>query len=203
MLKKLGFYIKDYFCDLKQQICANKIHLYICIGAFLAGFLVALSKQYSSDSSTSNFVFLVFSGNSSPVSHFIKLTLWLGGLYAIWFLTAVHFVSFLVLGYGSIFVISFLLFQGAFIGIAVHPVSGLIYTILYLIPTMISALIGYVLTLKIVYEILNYDCNRRALINLSFHHKSIRKKITPVWCKVAVFSYAYWLILYLILIMFL
>lgn len=202
MLKKLGFYIKENIFSLKRCILDNKIHLYLCLGAFAIGLLIALSKDYSNVSTTNNFVFVIFSGNGSPIPQIIRLILWCGFLYLLWFVTAVHFLSFVIFGYGGIILISYLIFSHAFTGVVINPLSGLIYTILYLIPTLFIGLISHVCALKEIYELLNYNCNRRSIINISFHQKSIRKALTPIWLLCAIFIFLYWLIFYLILIIF-
>ena len=112
----------------------------------------------------------------------------------------IHFLSFVIVGYGSILLISYIVFANAFQGICVHVLTGLIYTIIYLLPTVIIGLLGFICALKEIYYILNYDCNRKSIINLAFHQKSIRKAITPIWILTSLLIFAYWLIFYLILI---
>lgn len=200
MLKKLGFYIKENVFSLKKCLLDNKIHLYICLGAFAIGFLLALSKNYADVTSTNNFVYVVFNGNGSPIPQIIRLLIWCLVIYAVWFVTAIHFLSFVIVGYGSILLISYIVFANAFQGICVHVLTGLIYTIIYLLPTVIIGLLGFICALKEIYYILNYDCNRKSIINLAFHQKSIRKAITPIWILTSLLIFAYWLIFYLILI---
>ena len=200
MLKKLGCYIKDNIYLFKKCVFENKIHLYVCLGAFAIGLLIALSKDYSEVTTTNNFVYAIFSGNNSPIPQLIRLILWLSGLYLIWFATAFHFILFITLGYGSILLISYLVFSNGFCGVAVQPLSGLLYAILYLIPTVLIGLVGYILALKEIYCLLNYDCNRKTLINIAFHQKGVRKAITPIWVLTSLFIVAYWLIFYLFLI---
>lgn len=202
MLKKFGFYIREQFFTIKQSILGNKVHLYISLGAFGIGLLLALSKDFSSVNSTNNFVYSAFNGNGSPIPQIIRLIIWSAVLYAIWFMTAIHFFSFIILGYGGILVMTYVVFVHAFKGVVVHPLSGLIYTILYLIPTALIVLIGFICALKEIYHLLNYDCNRKSIINISFHQKSIRKAITPIWILTTTTIFVYWLLFYLILILF-
>lgn len=202
MLKKLGCYIKDNIYSLKKCILENKLHLYICLGAFAIGILLALSKDFSDVTDTNNFVYAIFSGNSSPIPQIIRLILWCAVFYAIWFITAIHFLSFIVIGYGSILLITYFVFVYAFKAIVVHTLSGLIFTLLYILPTALIVLVGFICALKEIYYLLNYNCNRKSLINLSFHKKSIQKAITPIWILVSLFIFVYWLIFYLILIIF-
>ncbi len=202
MLTKLGTYLKDCFCDIKRALFDSKPHLYISLGLFLVGLLIALSKNYSDYDNTKNFVFIIFSGNSTPIPQILRLILWLGCIYLIFLISSIHFFAFLIVGYGAIGVTSYILFSNAFIGVSVQAVSGLIYTILYLLPTIMIGFVGYVCTLREIYKLLNYDCNRRCLINFGCHQKTIRKTITPIWLLTSIIIVVYWLIFYLILIIF-
>lgn len=202
MLTKLGTYIKDCFSDVKRALFDNKAHLYISLALLAIGLLIALSKNYSDCDSTKNFVFIIFSGNSTPIPQILRLILWLGGIYLIFLVSSLHFFLFVIVGYGGISVMSYALFSNAFIGVSVHTLSGLIYTILYLIPTILIGFVGYVCALREIYKLLNYDCNRRCMINFGCHQKTIRKIITPIWLLTSVIIVVYWLIFYLILIIF-
>ncbi len=202
MFKKLGNYIKENLFSIKRCLFASKTHFYVCLIAFGIGFLLALGKNYSDVTSTNNFIFVIFSGNSSPVPQIIRLILWLGALYALWFLTAIHFISFVICGYGGILLISYLIFSRAFAGISCDVLSGLIFTICYVLPTLAIGLIGYVCALKEVHELLNYDCNKKCLINIACHQKAIRKRITPIWILTSLSIVLYWLIVYVIIIIF-
>lgn len=202
MLTKLVTYLKDCFSDLKRALLENKPHLYISIALLAIGLLIALSKNYTDCDTTKNFVFIIFSGNSTPIPQIIRLIIWLGVCYVLLLLTSIHFMSFIIVGYGSIGIMSFLLFSNAFIAISVHTLSGLIYTILYLIPTILVGFIGFVCALREIYKLLNYDCNRHSIINISCHQKTIRKLITPIWLLTSAIIAIYWLIFYLILIIF-
>ena len=202
MFKKLGCYIKENVFSIKRCLFANKVHLYVSLIALGIGFLLALGKDYSQISTTNNFVFVIFSGNSSPVPQIIRLTLWLLALYALWFLTSIHFISFCIVGYGGILLTSYLLFSRAFSGITVNSLSGFIYLILYLLPTLAIGFVGYVCALKEVSDLLNYDCNKNCIINVACHQKAIRKRITPIWILTALSITLYWLFFYVILIIF-
>ena len=202
MFKKLGFYIKENIFSIKRCLFANKIHLYVCLIAFGIGFLLALGKDYSGVTDTNNFVFVIFSGNSSPVPQIIRLILWMVALYALWFLTSIHFISFLIVGYGGILLTSYLLFSRAFSGVSCNVLTGLIYCVCYLLPTLFIGFIGYVCALKEVHDLLNYDCNKKCIINVACHQKAIRKRITPIWILTSLGIVLYWLLFYIILIIF-
>ena len=199
---KFVTYIKDCFTVIKRALFDSKTHFYICLGALCIALLIALSKDYSTVDSTTNFIFVMISGNASPIPHFLKLTLWLVAFYALLVLSSTHFISYLVFGYLGIGVTAYLVFIKAFQAIAVHPLSGFIYLLLYLIPSIIIVFVGHVCALREIYKLLNYKCNRKCIINLGCHFKSIKKAITPIWLIYSIIILAYWLIFYLILLIF-
>ena len=81
MLAKLGCYIKELFCDLKSNISANKYHFYLIVGSFALGVLAALAFDYSSATTTNNFVFAVCEGSTSPIPEFLRIILCLSAVY--------------------------------------------------------------------------------------------------------------------------
>ncbi len=201
MLKKLGNYIKECVFEIKKLLFENKSHLYVCLFVLALGFLIALSKSYE-NAETNNFVFVIISGNASPIPQIIRLILWLSVIYAISLLTSVHYILFIIGGYGGIAIMSYIIFSNAFQAISAHTLSGTIYLILYVVPTVAFGFIAFVCILREIYKLLNYDCNKRCVMNTGCHQKSIRKIVTPYWCVMSLFVVTYWLIFYLILILF-
>ena len=202
MFSKFATYIKDCFWVIKRVILESKTHFYISTACLFAGLLIALSKDFSTIDSTKNFVFVIVSGNASPIPHFLKLLLWTSSLYLLLYLSSTHYFSFWIFGYGGICISSYIVFFNAFKAVAVHPLSGFLYLLLYLLPTIIIIFIGQVCALREIYKLLNFDCNKKSIINLGFHLKSIKKTITPIWIIYSLLAFAYWIIFYLILIIF-
>ncbi len=201
MFKKLGNYIKSCIFELKKLLLENKLHLYVCLFCLGIGTLIALSKSYE-NAETNNFVFIIISGNASPIPQIIRLIIWITIIYLVALLTSVHFALFIICGYVGIAVMGYIVFSNAFQAIAAHTLSGVIYLILYILPTVAIGFIAYVCILREIYKFLNYDCNRKCIMNVGCHQKSVRKIITPYWTVMSLFIITYWLIFYLILILF-
>lgn len=202
MVAKLFTYIKDCLQSFKNTILKSKPHVYACLFCLALGLLFALGKDYSKIDATKNFVFVVVFGKPSPVPQIIKLFVWLLSIYLVLFLTSIHYICYLFLGYGCIVLSSFLLFSTAFAGIAVHPLTGTIFLILYLIPTIFVSFTGYSYCLREIFNLLNYECNKHSFINVGCHVKTIKKTITTPWLITSLLVTIYWLIFYILLIIF-
>ena len=202
MLAKLGCYIKELFCDLKSNISVNKYHFYLIVGSFALGVLAALAFDYSSATTTNNFVFAVCEGSTSPIPEFLRIILCLSAVYGGLFISTATVYTY----YGAVYigpgVASYIIFRRAFAAVAVQATTGLIYLILYVIPLACVGLICFtVLSIEIKPVVLSSGRGKSRL-PLKCNAAALWSKFKPILFLNAIIVISYWLIFYLILLFF-
>ena len=73
MINKILWGLKTTYNDIKNAVLERKTHFYICLGAFLIGLLVAISRDFSEFEETTNFVFVVLKVNTSPIPQLLRV----------------------------------------------------------------------------------------------------------------------------------
>lgn len=202
MIHKILWGLKTTYNDVKNAVLKRKTHFYICLGAFLIGMLVAVSKDFSEIEETTNFVFVVLKVNTSPISYLLKILLWSVLVYIVIYLSALHFFVFVVTIYGGIFLASYLICFYTFSAIAVDTFTGILFMIFYILPVAIVTFCSIVVATGKIYDLAGYSYNRKCRVNLACHHRTICNQIKPIFIVNMLFNLLCWLILYLILLIF-
>ncbi len=202
MLTKLGCYIKDLISDVKRKLIANKLIFYVALAALAIGTLIALSKDYSDCDNTNNFIFVICSGDSSPIPQILRIILWIPLIYLCAYLSSVHFVAFTVVGFGGVALGSYFLMRNAFVAVAVDAVTGLIYLFLYAIPMLILTFVCFVCVMQDVNVLVDFSRNRKHVTSIRCNHNALWNIIKPFILFNLLIALAYWLIFYLILLLF-
>ena len=123
MLAKLGCYIKELISDIKKEVSENKYHFYLIVGSFALGLLAALAFDYSSVTTTNNFVFVMIEGATSPIPEFLRLTLTLATVYGVLFFATATIYTYYAAVYIGPGIASYIVFRRAFGAVAVQATS--------------------------------------------------------------------------------
>ena len=200
MINKILWGLKTTYNDIKNAVLERKTHFYICLGAFLIGLLVAISRDFSEFEETTNFVFVVLKVNTSPIPQLLRVLLWTLLVYVAIYLSALHFCVFLTLVYGGIFLASYLVWHYTFTAIAVDALTGVLFMIFYILPTIIVTFCAVVVVTGRIYDLAGYTYNRKCRVNIACHHCAVCKEIKPIFIINILSNLALWLIFYLILL---
>ena len=202
MLAKLGCYIKELLSDLKSNISENKYHFYLIVGSFALGVLAALAVDYSSVDSTSNFVYVMVGGSTSPLPEFFRILIVFAAVYGALFFSTVTIYSFYAAVYVGPGITSYIFFRRAFGAIAVQSATGLIYLCLFVVPMLAVGLICFtVLTVEIKPIVLSSGRGKSRL-PLKCNAAALWSKFKPILFLNLTVTLIYWLIFYLILLLF-
>ncbi len=202
MFKSIGCYIKNCLHDIKRVLFSDKKHLLLALSAFLIGFLIALGKDYGDAESGTNFFYSVIrEGETSPVTQIIRILLWIIAIYAGVFVTSIHFVLFIAVGYGGITLASYLIFSNAFKVITADTLCGTLYLAVFVIPVTVITFVLAVCAMRSVYALLNFSCNRKMFTNVACHCKSLKQAILPYFVVNLIAVTAYWVLIYVALVL--
>ena len=202
MIHKILWGLKTTYNDIKNAVLARKTHFYLCLGAFLIGLLVAISRDFSEVEETTNFVFVVIKVNTSPIPQILRILLWGMLVYFAIYLSALHFYVFIVVVYGGVFLASYLMWFYAFSAIAVDTFTGVLFMLLYVLPTLCVSFCAVVVATGRIYDLAGYSYNRKRRVNIACHHNAVCNQIKPIFIVNILFNFFWWLIFYLILLIF-
>ena len=200
MINKILWGLKTTYNDIKNAVLERKTHFYICLGAFLIGLLLAVSRDFSEVEETTNFVFVVLKVNTSPIPQLLRVLLWSALVYVAIYLSALHFCVFVVMVYGGIFLASYLMWCYTFTAIAVDALTGVLFMIFYILPTIIVTFCAIVIITGRIYDLAGYAYNRKCRVNIACHHRAVCNEIKPIFIVNILFNLVWWLIFYLILL---
>lgn len=202
MLAKLGCYIKELISDIKKEVSENKYHFYLIVGSFALGLLAALAFDYSSVTTTNNFVFVMIEGATSPIPEFLRLTLTLATVYGVLFFATATIYTYYVAVYIGPGIASYIVFRRAFGAVAVQATSGLIYTILFVLPLSAFTLVAFSVLSAEIKPIVLSSGRGKSRLPVKCNAAALWAKFKPVLILNAAIIFAFWLIFYLIMLFF-
>lgn len=190
--------LRMHWCTLKRYFATYRVHFVLCLAFALIGLLSALSRTY--DGHYYNFMAAIAGGDRSPVGMFLRIAGFTSLTYFFVFATSFHF-GFFIVGYGGIAVGSMLLFRGCFASVVADGVWGILCLLLFILPVFLFDLISVILCLIKVYDFRGYAVNRRCFINLACNSRKLLKEVVDYYCASLIFTFALWLLWYLLLLL--
>jgi hypothetical protein len=189
--------IYAFLCTLKKYYRVNKLHFIICLSCAVCGLLIALSGVYSEKIESSNFIVIVINGTRSPLPVIFNILLYTSIAYFVALVASIHYVLFIV-SYGGIIVGSMCIFRAAFISIAADGFLGVIYLVFFILPVAVFNLISVTILLCKIYDYRNYSYNRKHILGVASLPKRLINDILAYYAAALLFTYAFWLVIYLI-----
>ena len=156
----------------------------------------------ASVTTTNNFVFVMIEGATSPIPEFLRLTLTLATVYGVLFFATATIYTYYAAVYIGPGIASYIVFRRAFGAVAVQATSGLIYTILFVLPLSAFTLVAFSVLSAEIKPIVLSSGRGKSRLPVKCNAAALWAKFKPVLILNAAIIFAFWLIFYLILLFF-